>query len=79
VVALAQNYRSTQQVLDVANAVMAEAPRAQRKYLLSIRGQGTRPRAVTVDELQTQAEYVCNEVLRRRGTSRSPVHRRPPP
>jgi DNA helicase-2/ATP-dependent DNA helicase PcrA len=66
VVALAQNYRSTQQVLDVANAVMAEAPRAQRKYLLSIRGQGTRPRAVTVDELQTQAEYVCNEVLRRR-------------
>ena len=66
VVTLAQNYRSTQQVLDVANAVMAEAPRAQRKYLLSIRGQGTRPRAVTVDELQTQAEYVCSEVLRRR-------------
>jgi DNA helicase II / ATP-dependent DNA helicase PcrA len=66
VVALAQNYRSTQQVLDVANAVMGEAPRQQRKYLLSIRGQGARPRAVTVDELQSQAEYVCNEVLRRR-------------
>jgi DNA helicase-2/ATP-dependent DNA helicase PcrA len=69
VVALAQNYRSTQQVLDVANAVMAEAPREQRKYLLSIRGQGARPRAVTVDELQTQAEYVCSEVLRRREAS----------
>jgi DNA helicase-2/ATP-dependent DNA helicase PcrA len=66
VVALAQNYRSTQQVLDVANAVMGEAPREQRKYLLSVRGQGTRPRAVTVDELQTQAEYVRAEVLRRR-------------
>jgi DNA helicase-2/ATP-dependent DNA helicase PcrA len=66
VVALAQNYRSTQQVLDVANAVMGEAPREQRKYLLSVRGQGTRPRAVTVDELQTQAEYVRTEVLRRR-------------
>jgi DNA helicase-2/ATP-dependent DNA helicase PcrA len=66
VVALAQNYRSTQQVLDVANAVMGEAPREQRKYLLSVRGQGTRPRAVTVDELQTQAEYVRSEVLRRR-------------
>ena len=65
-VTLAQNYRSTQQVLDVANAVMGEAPRAQRKYLLSIRGQGARPRAVTVDELQTQAEYICSEVLRRR-------------
>jgi DNA helicase-2/ATP-dependent DNA helicase PcrA len=66
VVSLAQNYRSTQQVLDVANAVMAEAPRQQRKYLLSIRGQGVRPRAVTVEELQSQAEYVCSEVLRRR-------------
>jgi ATP-dependent DNA helicase UvrD/PcrA len=66
VVTLAQNYRSTQQVLDVANAVMAEAPRQQRKYLLSIRGQGARARAVTVEDLQTQAEYVCSEVLRRR-------------
>jgi DNA helicase II / ATP-dependent DNA helicase PcrA len=66
VVTLAQNYRSTQQVLDVANAVMAEAPRQHRKYLLSIRGQGARPRVVTVDELQTQAEFVCTEVLKRR-------------
>ncbi|HEX4387122.1 MAG TPA: ATP-dependent helicase [Steroidobacteraceae bacterium] len=66
VVTLAQNYRSTQPVLDTANAVMAEAPRQHRKYLLSVRGDGARPRAVTVDELQTQAEYVCAEVLKRR-------------
>jgi DNA helicase-2/ATP-dependent DNA helicase PcrA len=66
VVTLAQNFRSTQQVLDVANAVMAEAPRQHRKYLLSIRGEGARPRVVTVDELQSQAEFVCNEVLKRR-------------
>jgi len=66
VVTLAQNYRSTQQVLDVANALMAEAPRQHRKYLLSSRGEGARPRVVTVDELQSQAEYVCTEVLRRR-------------
>ena len=66
VVTLAQNYRSTQPVLDTANAVMAEAPRQHRKYLLSVRGHGARPRAVTVDELQTQAEYVCTEVLKRR-------------
>jgi DNA helicase II / ATP-dependent DNA helicase PcrA len=69
VVTLAQNYRSTQQVLDVANAVMGEAPRAHRKYLLSIRGEGVRPKVVTVDELQSQAEYVCTEVLRRREAS----------
>jgi DNA helicase II / ATP-dependent DNA helicase PcrA len=66
VVTLAQNYRSTQEVLDVSNAVMAEAPRQYRKHLLSIRGKGARARIVTVDELQTQAEYVCTEVLRRR-------------
>jgi DNA helicase II / ATP-dependent DNA helicase PcrA len=69
VVTLAQSYRSTQQVLDVANAVMAEAPRQHRKYLLSIRGQGARPRIVTVDELQAQAEFVCNEVLKKREAS----------
>jgi DNA helicase-2/ATP-dependent DNA helicase PcrA len=66
VVTLAQNYRSTQQVLDVANAVMAEAPRQYRKHLLSIRGEGPRARLVTVEDLQSQAECVCSEVLKRR-------------
>jgi len=66
VITLAQNYRSTQEVLDVANAVMADAPRQHRKHLLSIRGKGARPRLVTVDELQTQAECLCTEILRRR-------------
>jgi DNA helicase-2/ATP-dependent DNA helicase PcrA len=58
VVTLAQNYRSTQPVLDVANALMAEAPRQYRKHLLAPRGDG-RGRAVTVDDLRSQAEYVC--------------------
>ena len=66
VVTLAQNYRSTQEVLDVSNALMGEAPRQYRKHLLSIRGQGAKPRLVTVPDLQTQAEYICTEVLRRR-------------
>jgi len=66
VITLAQNYRSTQQVLDVANAVMAEAPRQHRKHLLSSRGDGPRPRLVTVEDLQSQAECVCAEILKRR-------------
>jgi DNA helicase-2/ATP-dependent DNA helicase PcrA len=66
VVTLAQNYRSSQEVLDVSNGLMAEAPRQYRKHLLSVRGKGVRPRIVTVDELQTQAEYICTEVLKRR-------------
>src|SRR5579872_2304909 len=66
IVTLAQNYSSTQDVLDVSNTMMAEAPKQYRKQLLSVRGKGARPRLVTVDEQQTQAEYVCSEILRRR-------------
>jgi len=66
VITLAQNYRSTQQVLDVSNALMAEAPRQYRKHLLATRGEGARARLVTVDELQTQAEYICSEILKKR-------------
>jgi DNA helicase II / ATP-dependent DNA helicase PcrA len=44
VVPLAQNYRSTQAVLDVANALMSEAPRQFRKHLLAVRGGGAKPR-----------------------------------
>src|ERR1700716_972974 len=66
VITLAQNYRSTQEVLDVSNSLMADAARQHRKHLLSVRGKGARARIVTVDELQTQAEFVCTEILRRR-------------
>jgi len=66
VVVLAQNYRSTQEVLDVSNSLMADAPRQHRKHLLSARGKGIRAKLVTVDDLQVQAEYVCSEILRRR-------------
>jgi DNA helicase-2/ATP-dependent DNA helicase PcrA len=66
VVTLAQNYRSTQPVLDAANALMLEAPRQHRKHLLAVRGEGVRPRLITVPDLAAQAEYICSEVLRRR-------------
>jgi DNA helicase II / ATP-dependent DNA helicase PcrA len=66
VVTLAQNYRSTQPVLDAANALMLDAPRQYRKHLLAIRGTGARPRLISVPDLAAQAEYVCSEVLRRR-------------
>ncbi len=66
VITLAQNYRSTQEILDAANALMTEAPRQHRKHLLSARGSGARPRLLTVDDLQGQADFVCSEVLRRR-------------
>jgi DNA helicase II / ATP-dependent DNA helicase PcrA len=63
VVTLAQNFRSSQSILDSANALMADAPRQYRKHLLSMRGQGPRPKMVTVDDLPTQAEFICTRVL----------------
>ncbi|HEY3730634.1 MAG TPA: ATP-dependent helicase [Steroidobacteraceae bacterium] len=66
VVTLAQNYRSTQGLLDASNALMADAPRQHRKHLLSTRGAGASPLYVTVDDLAGQAEYVCGQILKRR-------------
>jgi DNA helicase-2/ATP-dependent DNA helicase PcrA len=66
VVSLGQNYRSTQLVLDAANALMADAPRQFRKHLLATRAGGSRPQYVSVDDLDAQAEYVATQVLYRR-------------
>ncbi len=66
VIPLGQNYRSTQPVLDAANALMAEAPRQFRKHLLATRSGGTLPRYISVEDLESQAEYVATQVLQRR-------------
>jgi len=63
VVTLEENYRSTQGVLDAANALMAEGGRQYRKFLRSRRGAGVRPQIVTVLDEQAQATCVVNHVL----------------
>ena len=70
VVTLEENYRSTQGVLDAANALIGEGERQYRKVLRAHRGSGDRPRYVTVVDDQGQAEYVATRVLdaRERGT-----------
>jgi DNA helicase-2/ATP-dependent DNA helicase PcrA len=66
VVTLEENYRSTQPVLDVANALMAEGGRQYRKELHSVRGAGALPQFVTVLDEQAQAIYVADSVLEAR-------------
>ena len=63
VVALEENYRSTQGVLDAANSVIAQGERQYRKTLKARRGRGERPRYVTVADDQGQAGYVVARVL----------------
>ena len=63
IVVLAQNYRSSQPVLDCANTLIAEGPRQHRKTLLSTRQNGQKPYYVSVDDAQGQAEYIVNKIL----------------
>jgi DNA helicase-2/ATP-dependent DNA helicase PcrA len=66
IVTLEDNYRSTQPILDAANALMAEASRQYRKDLRAQRGagkSGARPRHVTVLDDQAQAQYIVERIL----------------
>jgi DNA helicase-2/ATP-dependent DNA helicase PcrA len=66
VVTLEDNYRSTQPVLDAANALMREATRQYQKELRGARGEGPKPRYVTVADDAAQAQYVVTRVLEAR-------------
>jgi DNA helicase II / ATP-dependent DNA helicase PcrA len=65
-IVLAQNYRSTQQILDVANALMSEGSRQHRKTLLGTRQSNQKPLYVALDDAQAQAEYITGKILQTR-------------
>jgi len=66
VVTLDRNYRSTQQILSAANAVIALAPERYAKDLWSERAHGVLPALVTVMEEADEARYVATRVLMNR-------------
>jgi len=66
VITLEDNYRSTQAVLDAANALMAEGARQYRKVLRTMKGAGHPPYYVTVADDQAQAEYIVARILETR-------------
>jgi DNA helicase II / ATP-dependent DNA helicase PcrA len=58
-VSLEENYRSTQQILDAANALIGKALYSKKK-------QGAKPCYVTVADDEAQAQYVVTRVLEAR-------------
>lgn len=66
VVALEQNYRSTQPILDASNAVIAQAADRFPKRLWSDRAASSRPALVTVPDEAQQATWVADQVLQQR-------------
>jgi len=63
VVTLEQNYRSTPQILDVANAVIDASPEMFPKALWSERPAGRRPELITCYDEAAQAAFVADRVL----------------
>lgn len=63
VVALEQNYRSTQPILDVANAVIAGATERHEKSLRAVRTGGERPLLIRCGDEQEQSEAIVSRVL----------------
>ncbi|MES1165224.1 MAG: ATP-dependent helicase, partial [Verrucomicrobiota bacterium] len=66
VVLLQQNYRSTQPILDAANAVMALAGQRFDKQLRATRAGVDQPALATVADEGAQVDYVVRRILERR-------------
>jgi DNA helicase-2/ATP-dependent DNA helicase PcrA len=66
VIALERNYRSTQPILDAANAVIAGAGERFAKTLYSTKESAELPYLVSAEDETAQASYVADHVLEQR-------------
>jgi len=64
VVKLEQNYRSTNSILNAANAAIRHGERRLGKKLWSSLGDGRKPVSVTVDSGEAEADLICNMIRR---------------
>ncbi|OGB01353.1 MAG: ATP-dependent DNA helicase [Burkholderiales bacterium RIFCSPHIGHO2_12_FULL_61_11] len=65
-VTLERNYRSTQPILDVSNAVIAQATERHAKNLWTDKAGSSRPQLVMVPDEAEQARWVANRILEHR-------------
>ena len=66
IVTLERNYRSTQPILDVSNAVIAQATERHAKTLWTDKASAGRPQLVLVPDEAQQARWVADRVLAHR-------------
>jgi superfamily I DNA/RNA helicase len=64
VVKLEQNYRSTNNILNAANAVIRHGERRLGKKLWSSLGDGKKPVSLTLDSGEAEADFICNMIRR---------------
>jgi DNA helicase-2/ATP-dependent DNA helicase PcrA len=65
-ITLEQNYRSTRPILDVSNAVIAQARERFPKNLWPVRSGGARPVLLTCSDEHEQSLQVCEQILEHR-------------
>ena len=63
IIKLEQNYRSTQPILDLANAVIERAAEKHTKILHAERGAGGPPVLLQCADEQAQSRFVCQRIL----------------
>ena len=63
IIKLEENYRSTQPILDLANAVIERAAEKHTKILHAHRGPGGPPMLVQCADEQAQSRFICQRIL----------------
>lgn len=66
IIRLEENYRSIQPILDVANAVLQDAPFMFDKELRSTRGDGEKPMLISCTDERQQSRFVVERILEMR-------------
>jgi len=68
---LEQNYRSTQSILNLANAVIAKNRHQNKKVLWTENPRGVLPQIVEVEDERAEAEFVISQIAKLTGKSKS--------
>ena len=68
VLKLEDNYRSTQEILDISNWLLKESPLKYNKNLKTQRGNGTKPLLVDFDSDLYEAKWIAEDLIERHET-----------
>lgn len=68
VLKLEDNYRSTQEILDISNWLLKESPLKYNKNLKAQRGNGTKPLVVDFDSDLDEAKWIAENLIERHET-----------
>ncbi len=63
IIALEQNYRGTQPILDLTNTIIAKAHERYTKNLFTLKGDGQAPILVAAENEQFQSRFLCQRIL----------------